>query len=48
VGEVRIERTTVGIDLDASRRWLTVTRVHPAFAAACAAHEAERAAARRP
>jgi uncharacterized membrane protein (Fun14 family) len=47
VGEVRIEQTTVGIDLDASRRWLTITRVHPDFAAACVAHEAEQAATRR-
>ena len=48
VGEVRIEQTKVGIDLDASRRWLTVTRVHPAFAAACAEQEAEQATTRRP
>ena len=48
VGEIRIERTNVGIDLDASRRWLTITRVHAAFAEACAAQEAEQAASRRP
>lgn len=29
----------VGISLDASRRWVTLTRVHPTFAAAAAAAE---------
>ena len=40
IGEHRIEATRVGIDLDASRRWLTISRVHPAFATACAEHRA--------
>ncbi len=40
VGEHRIEQTKVGLELDASRRWLTVTRVHPAFVEAVAEQEA--------
>ena len=27
----RARSATVGVELDASRRWVTVTRVHPAF-----------------
>jgi hypothetical protein len=30
---------TIGVDLDASRRWVTLSRVHPAFVAACQAQE---------
>lgn len=34
-GAWRMATTSVTIDLDASRRWVTLRRVHPAFAAAC-------------
>jgi len=37
----RLDAASVGVELDASRRWVTLTGVHPAFAAACQ----ERAAA---
>ena len=39
VGEARIRAGSVQVDLDASRRWVTLSRVHPAFVAACQAHE---------
>jgi hypothetical protein len=35
VAERRIHAALVGVDLDASRRWVTLSRVHPAFVAAC-------------
>lgn len=38
----RLRGSTVGIDLDASRRWVTITAVHPAFAAACQAQEQQQ------
>jgi hypothetical protein len=47
VGDIRVDRTVVDFDLDASRRWLTISRVDPAFAQACASQEAA-AEARRP
>jgi uncharacterized membrane protein YeaQ/YmgE (transglycosylase-associated protein family) len=39
VADHRRTKATVGVDLDASRRWVTLSRVHPAFVAACQAHE---------
>lgn len=39
VGETRVRASSVQVDLDASRRWVTLSRVHPAFVAACQAHE---------
>jgi hypothetical protein len=39
VAERRCTHATVSIELDASRRWVTISRVHPAFTAACHAHE---------
>ncbi len=38
--QVMIRRQTIGISLDASRRWVTLTNVHPAFARAADAEEA--------
>jgi hypothetical protein len=38
-------RMLVGVDLDASGRWVRLTRVHPAFAAACDAAKAASATA---
>ena len=35
VGEWRMRSNLVGVSLDASRRWVTLTNLHPAFAAAC-------------
>lgn len=35
VADARVTRGSVGVDLDASRRWVTLDRVHPDFAAAC-------------
>lgn len=35
----RVRRTRVGLDLDASRRWVTLYGVHPAFASACEQQE---------
>jgi hypothetical protein len=35
--DIRTRRATVEVDLDASRRWVTLSRVHPAFVAACQA-----------
>ena len=43
MGSLRFERANVGISLDASRRWVTLSNVHPEFAAACEAHNASRA-----
>jgi hypothetical protein len=34
----RLSESTVGVSLDASRRWVTLSRVHPAFAAAAMEH----------
>ena len=42
VAERRIGRASVGVSLDASRRWVTLTGVHPAFAAAFREQQAER------
>jgi hypothetical protein len=42
-GAVRYHRESVGVTLDASRRWVTLTNVHPQFVAACQAHEATQA-----
>lgn len=39
VADRRLRNATVEVDLDASRRWVTLSRVHPAFVAACQAHE---------
>lgn len=41
-------RMLVGVGLDASGRWVTLTRVAPAFAAACGARGDERTAERAP
>jgi hypothetical protein len=35
VAEWRMEKASVVVSLDASRRWVTLSGVHPAFAAAC-------------
>jgi hypothetical protein len=35
----RERSSTVQVDLDASRRWVTLSRVHPAFVAACQVQE---------
>jgi hypothetical protein len=40
IGSLRYDRESVGVTLDASRRWVTLSNVHPAFAAACASREA--------
>ncbi len=42
VAESRINRSLVGVELDASRRWVTLSKVHPAFVAACAAQLQQR------
>jgi hypothetical protein len=39
VADHRARHGTIGVDLDASRRWVTLVDVHPAFVAACQAHE---------
>lgn len=39
VGEARIRTSSVQVDLDASRRWVTLAAVHPSFVAACQAQE---------
>lgn len=39
VADARVTAGTVQVDLDASRRWVTFSRVHPTFAAACQAQE---------
>lgn len=33
--DYRLGKASVGVRLDASRRWVTLGGVHPAFAAAC-------------
>lgn len=45
VASWQLGQTSVGVRLDASRRWVTLRSVHPAFAAACdgRAIEAQRA-----
>jgi hypothetical protein len=43
-GGVRVARESIAVSLDGSRRWVTLGRVHPAFAAAC---DAQVEAARR-
>ena len=40
VSSVGHHREAVGVTLDASRRWVRLSNVHPRFAAACEAHEA--------
>ena len=35
VADWRMQRASVGVSLDASRRWATLRDVHPTFAAAC-------------
>jgi hypothetical protein len=42
VAEDRLARATVDVQLDASRRWVTLRRVHPTFAAAYAEREQAR------
>jgi hypothetical protein len=42
IADIRMGRGSVGVRLDASRRWVTLRGVHPAFAAACAASEQQR------
>ena len=37
-GEDRASKAHVGVSLDASRRWVTLSRVHPDFVTACVAH----------
>lgn len=39
IADHRLRNATIQVDLDASRRWVTLSRVHPAFVAACQAHE---------
>ena len=46
VAERRIDRASVGVSLDASRRWVTLAGVDPAFAAACRDQQAGQAALR--
>ena len=46
VAERRIDRASIGVSLDASRRWVTLSGVHPAFVAACREQQAERPARR--
>ncbi len=46
VAERRIGRASFGVSLDASRRWVTLAGVHPAFVAACRDQQAERAVQR--
>jgi hypothetical protein len=42
VGEFQLGRASVGVRLDASRRWVTLRGVHPAFVSACAEQERQR------
>jgi hypothetical protein len=37
--EASLRRARIVVDLDASRRWVTLSDVHPEFVAACHAHE---------
>ena len=46
LAERRIGRASVGVSLDASRRWVTLAGVHPAFVAACRDQQVEQAARR--
>jgi hypothetical protein len=39
IADRRSTKATIGVDLDASRRWVTLSRVHPAFVAACQVQE---------
>jgi hypothetical protein len=39
LAERRLATQRVGVDLDASRRWVRLSNVHPTFAAACLATE---------
>ena len=39
VGEFQLGRASVGVRLDASRRWVTLRGVHPTFVSACAEQE---------
>jgi hypothetical protein len=39
VNESRVKRERVLVDLDGSRRWVTLRGVHPDFVAACHAQE---------
>lgn len=39
IAEHRLGAERVGVELDASRRWVTLSRVHPEFARACRAAE---------
>jgi hypothetical protein len=39
VNEGRVRRERVVVDLDASRRWVTLSGVHPGFVTACQAQE---------
>jgi hypothetical protein len=41
--ERHLRRERIVVDLDASRRWVTLGGVHPAFVAACRAHEQRQA-----
>ena len=43
IGAGRFRRERIGVRLDASRRWVTLSGVHPTFAAACDAHTAAAA-----
>jgi hypothetical protein len=47
VASHRVDQASVVIGIDASRRWVTVADVHPAFSAACAAAERQRDRPRR-
>ena len=42
VAESRLGQASVGVSLDGSRRWVTLTGVHPAFVAACQEHADQR------
>lgn len=46
VADMRMEQGSVHVSLDASRRWVTLRGVHPAFAAAC--HDQQPRAGHRP
>ncbi|HET6951414.1 MAG TPA: hypothetical protein VFI47_13615 [Acidimicrobiales bacterium] len=48
VAEHAIGRATVGVELDASRRWVMLTGVHPAFAAAVRSRPADAPSTYRP
>jgi hypothetical protein len=42
IAEYRLGTTSVGVSIDASRRWVTLLGVHPAFVSACAEQERQR------